>query len=446
MSTLSNFGEQFASKVLKKTYQKIVTNGIVNRNYEGEIKKPGDRVNILSFLNDILLSDYQVGSDMDSETIIDSEDQLVVEKRKYYNFSLDRLEDLFTYADDIPENLLDNSSKVLEREIDEYVLAKFPAGVKAGSWLGVDLVVVGNGQTMASITTTATGGTVTLNATSNTYEGQVGSVENPRDGVDYHAGFFSADLFKGFRLRSTAAFVSPWYRISGITSTIVATLTEWDEETTGSDFAEGDTLRGLFGGDGIDFPKYGDGNAKLTTMESLGWEIQAAIATTVTAANVFDHTTLLAEFLDDNEIDMMDRHIACPPSMITTLKQAAELQPDGIEAIFSGTVINGKVMRISGFDIHSAAGARVSTRAGHSTVTNNGPDTNTVPVAGAVGSQIPATHTGCCTFADKWSESRVVDAENQFAKKYQGLFLYGALIPAERRKWASMLYATVSSR
>jgi hypothetical protein len=181
-------------------------------------------------------------------------------------------------------------------------------------------------------------------------------------------------------------------------------------------------------------------------MSGLGWEIQAAIATTVTAANVFDHTTLLAECLDDNEIDMMDRHIPCPPAFVTCLKQAAELQPSGIEAIYSGTVVNGKVMRISGFDIHSAAGSRVSTRAGHSTATNTGPDTDTVPVAGAVGSQIPATHTGCCTFADKWSESRVVDAENQFAKKYQGLFLYGALIPAERRKWAAMLFATTSSR
>src|SRR3990167_8314537 len=100
MATLSNFGEQFASKVLAKTYAAMVTGSIANRDYEGEIKKPGDRVNILSFLNSILLSDYSVGSDMSSETIVDAEDQLIVEKRKYYNFSLDRLEDLFTYGGD----------------------------------------------------------------------------------------------------------------------------------------------------------------------------------------------------------------------------------------------------------------------------------------------------------------------------------------------------------
>ena len=80
MATLSNFGEQFAGKTLEKVYQNAVFEGIVNKDYEGDIKKPGDRVNILSFLNSILLSDYTVGSDMSSETIVDAEDQLVVER------------------------------------------------------------------------------------------------------------------------------------------------------------------------------------------------------------------------------------------------------------------------------------------------------------------------------------------------------------------------------
>lgn len=35
MATLSNFGEQFASKVLTKTYQQAVFMGLVNREYEG---------------------------------------------------------------------------------------------------------------------------------------------------------------------------------------------------------------------------------------------------------------------------------------------------------------------------------------------------------------------------------------------------------------------------
>src|SRR3990167_9655652 len=151
MATITNFGEQFASKVLERVYQQSVVDAFANRDYEGEIKKPGDRVNILSFLNNILLSDYAVGSDMNSETIVDAEDVLVVEKRKYYNFSLDRLEDLFTYANDIPANLIENASYVLKTLTDSYVLEK-ATEAKAGSWVGTDLYVKGGSLTMAALT------------------------------------------------------------------------------------------------------------------------------------------------------------------------------------------------------------------------------------------------------------------------------------------------------
>jgi hypothetical protein len=441
MATLSNFGEQFASKVIDRVAQNSVVDAIANRDYEGEIKKPGDRVNILSFLNKIVLSDYVVGTDMPSETIVDAEDQLVVEKRKSYNFSLDRLEDLFTYGGDIPEALLLNSSLTLEQTIDTYVLNKFGEEVKAGNWIGIDMRVEGSGQTMASIATTATGGTVTVNANSNTYESQIGTVED-RDGTNVFAGFNNSVLYKGFRLRSTSTFVSPWYRISSITSSTVATLTEWDEAVSGSDFEEGYTLRGLFGGDGNDFPKYGDGNASLLTMSSLGWEIQAARATAVTAASIYDQATLLAEALDADEVSSEQRKLTVPPAGITMLRQAAELQPSGIAEIYSGTVLNGRVMRFGGFDVHNAAGTRVSTRAGQSTATTGGPSSDVSLTTGATGYLVPANHIGFITYADKWSESRVVDAENQFAKKYQGLFLFGAKVPRYRRKYGAILFGS----
>lgn len=436
---LAFFGEQFASKVLTKTYQNAVVDAIVNRDYEGEIKKPGDRVNILSFLNAMTLSDYQVGVDMVSEALVDNEDQLVVEKRKYYNFSLDKLEDLFTYADDIPDHVINDASKVLEKEIDRYVIEKGVVGARAGHWLGTNLIVNGSGQTMASIVTTATGGTVTVNANVGTSEGTISGVEAP-DGTIYFAGFEQSDIGKGFRLRSTATFVSPWYRIDSVTSSTVAALTEWDGETEGSDFEEGYTLRGLFGGDGRTFPKYGDGNASLLTMSGLGWEIQAAIATTISSAQIFNQITMLGEFLDGAEVAAEDRHMTVPEQLKTQIKQASQLQPDGIAEIYTDNVINGKVARAGGFDIHMAAGSRMSTRVGHSTATGSGPDT--VTTAGAVGMLILANQRGQITFAEKWTESRVVDAENQFGKKYQGLFLYGALVPAGRRKYGAVLFGS----
>lgn len=433
MSSLTNFGEQFASKVLEKHYTESILNGIVNRNYEGEIKKPGDRVNILSFLNGILLSDYTVGTDMPSQTIVDAEDQLVVEKRKSYNFSLDRLEDLFTYGGDIPASLIKDAEQALTDETERYVLAK--AGDAAvQNWVGTNLVVVGSGVTEASITTTATGGTITING--NFTAGNFGVVENPVDGNNYMGGFETADIGKGVRLRSTSTFVSPWYKITAVTSSVSASITEWDSAVSGADFEEGHTLRGLFGGDGRSFPKYGSGDATLLTMSALGWEFNAAIATSVSAASVYDQTTLLSEKLDEAQVASVDRKLVVPPAIKTQLLQASELQPTGIAEIYAGTVLNGRVMRFGGFDVHVAVGARVSTRVGKS----SGALSDNVLSTGSIGYQILANHTDFITYADKWSETRVVDAENQFAKKYQGLFLYGALVPAYRRKYGAVLF------
>jgi hypothetical protein len=428
---LSNFGEQFAGAVLKKVYSSAVTPAIVNKDYEGEIKKSGDRVNILSFLNDALISDYTVGTDMVSETIIDSEDQLVVEKRKYFNFTLDRLEDLFTYGNNVVSSLLENRAMVLEREVDRYVLEK-AANSKAGSWIGVDIKVTGGAGTMASLVTTATGGTVTISSYNVVADGSNMSGIEQGDGTIVHGGFEATDVGKGFRLRSSATFVSPWYRIASVTSSVSATLTEWDGAVAGSDFEEGYTLRGTFGGDGISFPKYGVGDADFVGMTQLGWEIQAALATSVAANSIYDQMTLLAEKLNINEVPEGDRHFTIPPQIKTGLLQAAETQPSGIETMYNGTIVNGRVARIGGFDIHVAHDARFTSRAGHSTGSGDFS-------ASSVGFLLLANHKGMITYADKWSESRVVDAENQFAKKYQGLYLYGALVPAYARKLGAVL-------
>jgi hypothetical protein len=59
---------------------------------------------------------------MNSQALVDANDQLVVEKRRYWNFALDRLEDQFTYADDIVENITNDAAKQLEKEVDTYIL------------------------------------------------------------------------------------------------------------------------------------------------------------------------------------------------------------------------------------------------------------------------------------------------------------------------------------
>lgn len=433
--SLSNFGEQFAGKVLRRFWQDAVTPSIVNTDYEGEIKKAGDRVNILSFLSDIRLSDYVAATDMDTESPVDAEDQLVVEKRKYYNFVIDRTEDLFTYAGDISDSLIENAAKTLERSIDAYVLEQAQYA-KVGSWVGINLRVTGaTTDTMASIATTATGGTLTVMGA--TVNGDA-AVEDPTSGTLYTAGFTAADVGKPIRLTSGTTWATEWYRITGVNSTNSVSIENWDSATSGSDIPTGDVLRGLYGGEEYTSEKNGDG--KPTTQTGWGWELQAAVPTTVSDTTIYDQIVEVSEKLNRQEIPDTDRHMTFPPSGISMLKRASEVQP-AIAMAYEDVILNGKVAKVGNFEIHEAAGVRVSTRVGHATASGQGGDMS-VTTSTANGTQILGHHKSFITFAYKWSESRVVDAENQFAKKYQGLHLYGAKVPALRRRSGALLFGT----
>lgn len=432
---MTDFGEVFAVKTLRRLYAKAVFPAITNTNYEGELKEMGDRLNILSFPGDVQLGDYVSGSDMDSYEIYDKEDQLVVEKRKYYNFPIDRLEDLFTYVDDEDDTLTESAEQSIERNIDKYVLEQAQFG-KAGSWVGIDMRVVGSSRdTEASVTTTATGGTIGIQCQAGIANNYVAPVEHGDGTLDY-GGFDDADIGKPIRLTSGTTWATEWYRITGVTDTLTATVENWDGAVDAMDIPNGDVLRGLHGAfafTGGDI----NGDGKPTTEGGWGWELQAARGTTLTNTVIYEQMTLLAEKLDDNEIPDVDRHVTGPPAMTTLLRQAAELQP-AISMAYENVVLNGRVGRVAGFDIHQAVASRVSTRLEHPTAAGEGADCATTE--GSRCYQILGNHIGFCTFAYKWAENRVVDAEDQFSKKFQGLHLFGAKVPGIRRKSGAVLF------
>lgn len=435
----SNFGEQFAKKVLRRTWQSAVTPMITNKNYEGDIKQAGDRVNILSFPGDFQLQDYVAGTDMSVTSLFDMEDQLVVEKRKAENFAIDRLEDLFTYVDDASDSLTENVAMTLERVIDTYVLEQVQFA-KAGSWIGIDIRVTGNTiDTMASISTTATGGTITIGTSSGgTGTNNVAAVEHGDGTLDF-AGFTTSDLGKPIRLTSGTSWASEWYRITGLTSSIAVTVENWDAATAALDIPNGDILRGM--GGAVAFTGGASNtDGKPTTEGGWGWELQAGRATTLAAANIYECVVALDQALNDNEIPDTDRHVTVPPSVVGLLKNAAELQP-AVSMAYEGVVINGRVGKVGGFDIHQAAGVRVTTRLSRESASGIGADITLT--SGARAQQILANHSSFCTFAYKWAESRVVDAENQFARKYQALHLFGAKVPGIRRRAGALLFGTV---
>lgn len=438
---IDDFGINFHRQVLKKFYEEAITPVITNNQYEGEIKEFGDRLRLLSFLHDVQTSDYTAGTDMGVQTLFDTSEELVINQQKYYNFAIDKVEELFTYGSDIAETLINNSAQELIRIVDDFTFSQLAAGVAAGNWLGQNARVAGGGETThASVATTATGGTLavqcdTLSGTA--FSGE-GAVEIP-DGTLIWSGFGTADLGKPVRLTSGATWATEWYRISAVTDSNTCSIVNWDDATAGFPIPNGDILRGLYGGKDFTSDRNGDGKPTVTPL-GWGWEFQAAIPTTVTSSNIYEHFTYLAEILDKNFVPQTDRHIVLPFSGRPMLLQASELQPSGIEMLYTDTIVNGKVARVSGFDIHITSQGRFSTKVGHSTATGTGG--STVLTTGTTGYCWPAVHAkSFCTFAYKWSETRTVQAEKQFAKLYQGLSLYGAKVPIIHRTAGSVLYA-----
>ena len=440
--SLSNFGEAFAANTLRKFYSNSIAPSITNSDYEGEIKKIGDRVNVLMFLEDISLLDYSVGTDMSTQHPADTEAQLTISQKKYYNFDIDSVDKQFTYVDDIDSALIDNAAKALEKEVDRFVLYKMADNIKAGNYVGINLLVIGDGaDTCVSIATSATGGSITIDMGSVNGDGTVESVNIDGNGVNdtlFYGGFTAADIGKPVRLVSSSGYATDWYRITAASSSILATVENWDSAVSANSsglVAAGDILYGLHGA-GLQNADMSEFNV---ASNGIGIEFQAALPTTVSSSNVYGAIVNLKERLDNEDVPMTDRYLVIPPVMQTALLQASELQPD-IAMYHDQTVVNGKVGRVAGFEIVLATGSKLSTRAGHSKSTGQGAET--VVTAGTTSYQIIAGHKSFCTFAHKWSESRVVESQLQFARLYQGLNLYGAQVLNLRRKSGACLFCT----
>ena len=432
---LNDFGIKFHRSVLKKLYEGAVTPSLTNNQYEGEIKDFGDRLRLLSFLMDISLNDYTAGTDMGVQPLFDTSEELVINQQKYYNFSIDKVEELFTYGSDVADTLLDNAAKELIKTVDTFVMAQLAGGVAAGNWLGQNARVAGGGETThASVATTSAGGTLSVQAATITLD----TASEIPDGTLIYSGFTTDDLGKPIRLTSGATWATEWYRITARTDSNVVSIVNWDDATEGFPIPNGDILRGLYGGSDFTADANGDDKPTIAT-RGWGWEFQAAIPTTVTSSNIYEHFTLLAQMLDKRFVPQDSRHIVLPFEGRSMLLQAAELQPSGIEMLYTDTIVNGRVAKVSGFDVHVTAQGRFSTKVGHGTATGTGADT--AIVTGTTGYCLPAVHTSFCTFAFKWSESRTQEAEAQFAKLYQGLSLYGAKVPIIRRTSGALLYS-----
>lgn len=77
----------WSGKLARKFYETTIFGEIANHDWEGEIKNIGDKV-IINTIPDITIRDYQVGGNLEYEVPEGETIQLVVDKGKYFSFTI----------------------------------------------------------------------------------------------------------------------------------------------------------------------------------------------------------------------------------------------------------------------------------------------------------------------------------------------------------------------
>lgn len=116
--------EIFSKKMLKDFYKSTVFAEISNTDYEGEIKKAGDKVYI-RVVPTIAVGDYTLGSAITYEVPTEEGRSLVIDRAKYWAFKMDYIDEMQT---DLPliSEFSSNAAEQLKIAVDEEILAYIP--------------------------------------------------------------------------------------------------------------------------------------------------------------------------------------------------------------------------------------------------------------------------------------------------------------------------------
>jgi hypothetical protein len=123
--------EVWSGKLVEKFYDATVFGEIANTDYEGEISKMGDKVNIRTTPT-IVIRDYQKGGNLQYQRPESPNVELLIDKAKYFAFVVD---DIDKFQSDI--NLMDDwagdGGEQMKIVIDTQILGTVPADVPAAN-------------------------------------------------------------------------------------------------------------------------------------------------------------------------------------------------------------------------------------------------------------------------------------------------------------------------
>src|SRR5829696_210892 len=108
---------------------------VCSRDYEGQIREAGNTVKIAS-IGDVLIGDYVKDTDIsDPEALTDTEQTLLIDQAKYFNFYVDSV-DRAQQNVNVLDEAMKRSAWALREKADTYLAGVMEAAVSAGNKIG----------------------------------------------------------------------------------------------------------------------------------------------------------------------------------------------------------------------------------------------------------------------------------------------------------------------
>lgn len=123
--------EIWSGKLLEKFYEATVFAYISNTDYEGEITSHGDKV-IIRTTPDVVIKDYEIGMDLEYDRYNAETVELLIDKGKYFGFSVNDVEQKQADIAFI-DKWAEDASEQMKINIDSGILADIPPDANASN-------------------------------------------------------------------------------------------------------------------------------------------------------------------------------------------------------------------------------------------------------------------------------------------------------------------------
>lgn len=254
---------KFSLKLIEVLYNETIYTLIANTNYEGEIKKSGDRVRVRTAAR-ITLSDYTKGMTLVAQDLNPTYEDLIIDKAKYFKFvvdDIDKIQNDISAIDNYAQNAKGDMSEVLDADLLSYARKN----VKGTN-------VIGTAYATGTAAVAATTGVVTGTGTT-----------------------FTAGMVGGYFLHNTT---STYYLVTAFTSTTSITIKDLDGVAyTGGAMADG------------------------------AYTIAGAVAIALTKSNIYAYLVQLGTVLSQALTPRAGRFLVANAAMEGIMRQAPEFIP-----------------------------------------------------------------------------------------------------------------------